>query len=74
MAFDPEKDYSSINPNKKHRLFILPLLALRMFVLSPSSPGRSRRLKKGRVGACERRVAEAGTPRVDPRERGVRYT
>ena len=51
MAFDPEKDYSSTNPNKKHRLFILPLLALQMFVLRPLVTRQIRAdLKKGKGG------------------------
>ena len=51
MAFDPEKDYSSTNPNKKHRLFILPLLALQMFVLRPLVTRQiCADLKKGKGG------------------------
>jgi hypothetical protein len=35
MAYDPNAEYASENPNKKHRLFILPLLALQVLVLRP---------------------------------------
>jgi len=35
MAYDPEKRYSRDDPNKKHRLWILPLLALQTLVLRP---------------------------------------
>ena len=53
MAYDPNAEYASENPNKKHRLFILPLLALQVLVLAAApdeaDPSRLQSRRGGRV-------------------------
>jgi hypothetical protein len=50
LAYDPEKKYSTRNPNKKHRWLILPLLALQALVLRPALTKTIRKdIKAGKV-------------------------
>jgi hypothetical protein len=51
IAFDPEKNYAgAADPNKKHRLLVLPLLLLQTLLLRPLLVRQIRKDIKGGVG------------------------
>ena len=70
IAFDPEKNYAgAADPNKKHRLLVLPLLLLQTLLLRPLLVRQIRKDIKGGVGG---RVWTFGRSRPDERPRSFR--